>query len=169
MAVISPYSKQVQCIRTELSNRNHMTRYHVNAQNVQVGTVDSFQGQETDIVIFSAVRSNPTKELGFLRDPRRLNVAITRAKRGLILVGDPTVLRTCRHWAALLDSCERRGLCLNAKDFTDPERTGTHKSVSLSNMSNDSTVLEKDEEEVQDLLQTSSGELYGLFPPSTED
>lgn len=56
--------------------------------DVRVGTVDSFQGQETDLVLFSSVRSNLMRELGFLRDARRLNVAITRARRGLIIVGD---------------------------------------------------------------------------------
>jgi superfamily I DNA and/or RNA helicase len=59
------------------------------------------------------------KELGFLRDPRRLNVAITRGRRALILVGDKTVLRTCRHWLALLESCESRGCLMNADDLSD--------------------------------------------------
>lgn len=109
IAIITPYSKQVQLFRTELINAN--------LSGVQVGTVDSFQGQETDLVIFSAVRSNRLKELGFLRDERRLNVAITRAKRGLIVVGDPTVLRTCRHWAALLENCSDRGCVLTQKEY----------------------------------------------------
>ena len=112
IAVISPYSKQVQLFRTELS-ASRVT------DGVKVGTVDSFQGQETDIVIFSAVRSNLTKELGFLRDSRRLNVAITRARRALIIVGDQSVLRTCRHWAALLESCTVRGCSMDAKDLSD--------------------------------------------------
>lgn len=112
IAVISPYSKQVQLFRTEFSNSR-------DTEEVRVGTVDSFQGQETDVVIFSAVRSNLMKELGFLRDPRRLNVAITRGRRALILVGDKTVLRTCRHWLALLESCESRGCLMNADDLSD--------------------------------------------------
>jgi hypothetical protein len=110
LAIITPYSKQVQAIRMELSmldTRSQHQRFH----QVKVGTVDSFQGQEADLVIFSAVRSNDLKELGFLRDSRRLNVAITRAKKGLVLIGDTKLLRTCRHWSALLDSCERRGCC----------------------------------------------------------
>lgn len=112
IAVISPYSKQVQLFRAELSASRA-------TDGVKVGTVDSFQGQETDIVIFSAVRSNLTKELGFLRDSRRLNVAITRARRALIIVGDQSVLRTCRHWAALLESCTIRGCFMDAKDLSD--------------------------------------------------
>ena len=74
-----------------------------------MGTVDSFQGQESDLVIFSATRSNDMGDMGFLRDPRRLCVAITRARRGLILVGDARTLRCSHHWSALIDSCESRG------------------------------------------------------------
>jgi regulator of nonsense transcripts 1 len=109
IVVISPYSKQVQLIRTELVIQR-------NTQNVRVGTVDSFQGQETDVVVFSAVRSNPTKELGFLRDSRRLCVAITRARRGLILVGDKRTLKSCHHWAALIDYCDKRGCFVEIHD-----------------------------------------------------
>ncbi|KAL7538765.1 hypothetical protein ACHAXR_008787, partial [Thalassiosira sp. AJA248-18] len=109
IAIITPYNKQVQLLRTELNNASY--------NSVQIGTVDSFQGQETDVVVFSAVRSNLLKELGFLRDERRLNVAITRARRGLIVVGDPTVLRTCRHWTALLDCCSDRSCVMTQKEY----------------------------------------------------
>lgn len=121
IAIITPYSKQVQLFRNELTNVNRNNAK--NLSRVRVGTVDSFQGQETDLVLFSAVRSNLLKELGFLRDARRLNVAITRARRGLIVVGDPTVLRTCKHWSALLDSCEERG-CVLTKDEYDCQTRG---------------------------------------------
>ena len=100
IAIITHYSKQVQLFRKMLSSADiSMSASNSKGRiaDVQVGTVDSFQVQETDLVIFSAVRSNRMKELGFLRDARRLNVAITRARRGLIVVGDPTVLRTRRH------------------------------------------------------------------------
>jgi hypothetical protein len=108
IAVISPYSKQVQLIRSELSLQR-------NASSVRVGTVDSFQGQETDIVVFSCTRSNDRCEIGFLRDSRRLCVAITRARRGLIIIGDQKVLKTCRHWSALLASCTARDCVMDAK------------------------------------------------------
>jgi regulator of nonsense transcripts 1 len=55
--------------------------------------------------------------IGFLRDSRGLNVAITRAKRGLIVVGDPKVLSTCRHGAALLRSCYERGCALTEREY----------------------------------------------------
>ena len=142
IAVISPYSKQVQLFRTELSNSRE-------TEEVRVGTVDSFQGQETDVVIFSSVRSNLMKELGFLRDSRRLNVAITRARRALILVGDKTVLRTCRHWSALLDSCERRGCLISAHELSDE----TH--LLMNEVDKASRDLQSDLDE--------SDEFYGLF------
>ena len=59
---------------------------------VQVHTVDSFQGSEVDRVVLSFVRSNPGKQLGFLKDGRRLNVALTRAKYNLIMLGNYTTL-----------------------------------------------------------------------------
>jgi regulator of nonsense transcripts 1 len=150
LVVISPYSKQVQLIRTELA----ATRA---TQNVRVGTVDSFQGQETDVVVFSAVRSNPMQELGFLRDSRRLCVAITRAKRGLILVGDQTVLKSCRHWAALLESCEDRACVMDAKDFE-------YKSdVLAEGLGESSSTFSEDS--LKDLRRGEDA-FYGLFPPT---
>jgi hypothetical protein len=110
IAVISPYSKQVQLIRSELSLQRNTT-------SVRVGTVDSFQGQETEIVVFSCTRSNDRSEIGFLRDSRRLCVAITRARKGLIILGDQKVLKTCRHWSALLASCTDRDCVMDAKDM----------------------------------------------------
>jgi regulator of nonsense transcripts 1 len=149
IAIITPYSKQVQLFRTELSNAVS-TRSTVNGKckisDVQVGTVDSFQGQETDLVIFSAVRSNLLKEMGFLRDERRLNVAITRARRGLIVVGDPTVLRTCRHWEALLDSCKERKCVLTLTEYLThaEEMMATVMKESLNGRSTRSIPLEFD-------------------------
>jgi len=115
IAIISPYSKQVQLIQNELVKRN--------IYEVQVGTVDSFQGQETSVVCFSAVRSNSLKEMGFLRDPRRLCVSLTRAKHGLVVVGDARTLNSCRHWSALLNSCRARGCFMHAKDVHAQQQT----------------------------------------------
>ena len=148
IAVITPYSKQVQLIRSELSaNRD--------GQDIRVGTVDSFQGQETDVVVISAVRSNLMKELGFLRDSRRLNVAITRAKRGLIIIGDRTVLRTCRHWASLLESFEARECVMDVKDIND------EKHLILANISEDDRKALANLS-LEDMLDTDD-EFYGLF------
>ncbi len=90
ISIITPYNKQAQLFCTKLINSD--TNFGQKRSNVQVGTVDSFQGQETELVIFSVVCSNQLKELGFLRDARRLNIAITRARRGLIVVEDMSSL-----------------------------------------------------------------------------
>lgn len=106
IAIISPYSKQVQLLRSELCD-----------ERIRVGTIDSFQGQETDVVIFSCVRSNGLFDLGFLRDSRRLCVALTRARRGLILVGDTQTLQVCRHWQALIQHCRERYCVVQASEI----------------------------------------------------
>ena len=105
VAMIAPYSNQVDELRRRLTCA------------CRVGTVDSFQGQETELVVFSATRSNEFSDMGFLRDPRRLCVAITRAKRGLILVGDVQTLRSSHHWAALIDSCQARGCLVDSGEI----------------------------------------------------
>jgi superfamily I DNA and/or RNA helicase len=71
--------------------------------------VDGFQGREKDVIVISSVRSNRQGKVGFLKDWRRLNVAITRARSGLIVVGDSRTLRNERHWRAFVDWCQREG------------------------------------------------------------
>lgn len=69
---------------------------------VEVASVDAFQGREKDYIILSCVRSNEHQGIGFLADPRRLNVALTRARLGLLIVGNPKVLARQSLWALLL-------------------------------------------------------------------
>jgi superfamily I DNA and/or RNA helicase len=81
IAVIAPYSAQVKLLRDTLD-----------VPGLEIDSIDGFQGREKEAVVFSMVRSNPEGEVGFLADVRRTNVALTRARRGLIVVGDSATL-----------------------------------------------------------------------------
>jgi ATP-dependent RNA/DNA helicase IGHMBP2 len=83
MAIISPYSAQVRLLRERLSQ-----------PEIEIDSVDGFQGREKEAIILSLVRSNPDGEIGFLEDIRRTNVALTRARRKLIVIGDSATITT---------------------------------------------------------------------------
>ena len=91
VGVISPYRAQVQYLRRLIQKRDFFKPYR---RLITVNTVDGFQGQERDVILISLVRSNDEGQIGFLRDLRRMNVAITRARMKLIILGDvPTMTR----------------------------------------------------------------------------
>ena len=71
-----------------------------------MNTVDAFQGREKDIIIFSCVRSNKTGDLGFVSDYRRMNVAITRAKHCLFVVGNSQTLNNDKNWRDFIQYCK---------------------------------------------------------------
>lgn len=91
VGIISPYRAQVQLLRRIIRKQAFFKPYR---HLISVNTVDGFQGQERDIIIISLVRQNDEGQIGFLRDLRRMNVAITRARMKLIILGDvPTLTR----------------------------------------------------------------------------
>ena len=92
VGIISPYRAQVQLLRRQLKKREFFKPFR---SLISVNTVDGFQGQERDIILISLVRSNDEGQIGFLRDLRRMNVAITRARMKVIILGDRHTL--CRH------------------------------------------------------------------------
>lgn len=91
VGVISPYRAQVQYLRRRIAKSEFFKPYR---RSISVNTVDGFQGQERDVILISLVRSNDEGQIGFLRDLRRMNVAITRARMKLIVLGSvPTMTR----------------------------------------------------------------------------
>ncbi|MEC8873888.1 MAG: AAA domain-containing protein [Candidatus Thermoplasmatota archaeon] len=101
IGIITPYAGQVRAIRHSMPE---------NLQSIEVRTVDGYQGREKEVIIFSCVRSNSDGNVGFLSDARRLNVALTRAKRGLVVVGNPDTLRCDINWELWLEHIRSRNL-----------------------------------------------------------
>lgn len=109
IGVISPYRKQVEKIRQVLKKRRY--------GDIKVGSVEEFQGQERTVIIISTVRSTKAEyiemdidyKLGFLKNPKRFNVAVTRAKALLIIIGNPFMLSKDEHWNQLLEMCVEKG------------------------------------------------------------
>jgi regulator of nonsense transcripts 1 len=93
ITILSPYTKQIQALR------------HGPTSSTPSFTVDSFQGRESDVVIFSSVRSNAEKDIGFVDDGRRLNVMWTRARLALIIIGDKGTLAENPLWRRALEAC----------------------------------------------------------------
>ena len=89
VGIISPYRAQVQYLRRQLKKKHFFKPYR---SLISVNTVDGFQGQERDIILISLVRANDEGQIGFLRDLRRMNVAITRARMKLIILGDASTM-----------------------------------------------------------------------------
>ncbi|MBR5085159.1 MAG: AAA family ATPase [Prevotella sp.] len=89
VGVISPYRAQVQYLRRQVAKKEFFKPYR---HLISINTVDGFQGQERDIILISLVRANTDGQIGFLRDLRRMNVAITRARMKLIILGDSSTL-----------------------------------------------------------------------------
>ena len=110
VGVISPYRAQVQYLRQQLRKREFFKPFR---HLISVNTVDGFQGQERDIIVISLVRSNDEGQIGFLRDLRRMNVAITRARMKLIIMGNASTMTRHPFYSKLYEyvqSLNRDGL-----------------------------------------------------------
>ena len=104
IGVITPYDGQRNYVKTVLTRTGPLAIGLY--KKIEVASVDAFQGREKDYIILSCVRSNERQGIGFLREPRRLNVALTRAKRGIIIIGNPRVLARHPLWGSLLTFLE---------------------------------------------------------------
>lgn len=112
LAMVTPYAAQVARLRDE-ARRGGLS------DEVEIDTVDAFQGREKDAILVSCVRSNDTGTLGFLNDLRRMNVAFTRARRHLFVVGDLGTLVTQRYFSDFADHAAAHGGARTVWDWPD--------------------------------------------------
>lgn len=139
IGVIAPYQKQVQKIRLALRQKK--------ISGVMVGSCEQFQGQERKVILISTVRSSSEFQLhdskyklGFVSDPKRLNVAVTRAKALCVIVGNPDVLYEDDHWKQLMNHCISHGSycgCSLPPTATDPRDDDSDGSDSDDDISDD--------------------------------
>ena len=106
LAIIAPYDAQVQRLRSLLEEFLDL--------GLEIDTVDGFQGREKDAVIVSLVRSNDRGELGFLTEVRRMNVALTRARKKLIVVGDGALLARHPFYDGFFEHARNTGAWVSA-------------------------------------------------------
>ena len=112
IGVISPYARQVTKIREEISKDDVLKTL-----DIRVNSIDGFQGQERDVIYISLVRSNDEGEIGFLKDYRRLNVALTRARYKLVIIGDMATLGADQMYMKLAEHVEQIGSYKSAWEY----------------------------------------------------
>lgn len=106
VGIISPYKEQREWLK---ENINHLELDKSKLDSLSVKTIDGFQGEERDVIYISLVRSNDKHEIGFLNDLRRMNVAITRAKKKLVVIGDSATIGSSPFYQSFLEYCEKNG------------------------------------------------------------
>jgi len=119
VAVIAPYSAQVKQLRTLAEGHESLQSENLKESNIRlrINTIDGFQGQEKDIIYISLVRSNNDGEIGFLQDIRRMNVAITRARKKLVVVGDSATIGTHAFYSSFIDYAQQLNSYHSAFEF----------------------------------------------------
>lgn len=114
IGIISPYRLQVQLMQELLPQISELMR---NAHKITVNTIDSFQGQERDIVYIGMTRSNPDSRIGFLSEIRRMNVAMTRARKKLVIIGDSATLAQTPFYGRFIEYAEQHNAWHSAWEF----------------------------------------------------
>jgi len=114
IGIISPYKEQVQYLTNLVATDEEFEAYRT---QIAIKTVDGFQGQERDIIYISMVRSNDQREIGFLNDIRRMNVALTRAKKKLVVIGDSATIGNHPFYKDFLDYAESVGAYKSAWEY----------------------------------------------------
>lgn len=116
IGVISPYKDQVKLLRREANETKALWPW---LKRISIDTVDGFQGQERDVIYISMVRSNPEGVIGFLGDTRRMNVALTRARKKLVVIGDSATMGNHGFYQAFLDHVDAVGAYASAWEFME--------------------------------------------------
>lgn len=116
IAIISPYKQQIQLLEEQVLQSPVLQAC---SDRISVNTIDGFQGQERDIVYISMTRSNPDSTIGFLSDIRRMNVAMTRARKKLVVIGDSATLSQFPFYAGFINYAEQREAYHSAWEFMD--------------------------------------------------
>ena len=114
IGIITPYKQQQELIISKIQEIYHD---HPIRKKIDIKTVDGFQGEERDIIYISFVRSNTAGEIGFLSDIRRTNVAITRARKKLVMIGDSATLSSENFYSKLIEYCEKHEGYKSAWEF----------------------------------------------------
>ncbi len=116
IGIISPYKEQMEWLRENISN------YELNMTKVSalhIKTVDGFQGEERDVIYISFVRSNDNLEIGFLNDLRRMNVALTRARKKLVVIGDSATIGNNEFYKKFIEYCESKSFYKSAWEYQE--------------------------------------------------
>ncbi|MBO9204135.1 MULTISPECIES: AAA domain-containing protein [Niastella] len=116
IAIISPYKQQIDTLREQFLSAPALKAY---THKIAINTIDSFQGQERDIVYISMTRSNPDNKIGFLSDIRRMNVAMTRARKKLVVIGDSATLSQFDFYSNFISWAQDRNAYQSAWEFAD--------------------------------------------------
>ena len=116
IAIISPYKEQINVLKELLLQSPALFAY---GDKISVNTIDSFQGQERDVVYISMTRSNSDNRIGFLSEIRRMNVAMTRARKKLVVIGDSATLSQSPFYAEFIRYAEERNCYQSAWEFVN--------------------------------------------------
>jgi len=114
IGIISPYKEQREWLKETLT---HVELDKSKLHSLSIKTIDGFQGEERDVIYISLVRSNDKHEIGFLNDLRRMNVAITRAKKKLVVIGDSATIGSSAFYQSFLEYCEKQGMYRSAWEW----------------------------------------------------
>lgn len=114
IGIISPYKEQIELLKEKLAEQD-LTNKPI--EHISVKTIDGFQGEERDVIYISLVRSNTISEIGFLSDIRRMNVALTRAKKKLVVIMDTSTIGNHPFYKSFIEYCEKNNFYKSAWEF----------------------------------------------------